>query len=59
MLKKARSFSKSQSLYRGEGGEEELGIYLSPRASIEGAKSRAFIAGGPKASLEMERSKLF
>jgi len=37
----------------------ELGIILSPKASIEGVKSRAYIGGGPKASLEMESSKLF
>ena len=48
---------------------EELGIILSPKASIEGAKSRAYIEGGSEslfrdgklgiASLERERSELF
>ena len=38
---------------------EELGIISSPKASIEGTKPRAYIGGGPKASLEMESSKLF
>jgi len=37
----------------------ELGNILSPKASIEGVKSGAYIGGGPKASLEMESSKLF
>ena len=37
----------------------ELEIFLSPKASIEGAKSRAYTGGGPKAFLEMESSKLF
>ena len=33
-----------------EGGD--LGISVSPKASIEGAKSRAYIRGGSKVSLE-------
>ena len=37
----------------------DIGISVSPKASIEGAKSRAYIGGGPEASLEMENSKLF
>jgi len=37
----------------------ELEIFPSPKGSIEGVKSRAYIGGGAKASLEMESSKLF
>jgi len=36
-------------LYRGKG---DLGISVSPKASSEGAKSRAYTRGGPKASSE-------
>ena len=39
--------------------EEKLGIILSPKASLEGAKSRAYIGGGTNTFLEMESSKLF
>ena len=43
----------------------ELRIYLSPKASMEGAKSRAHQRGrleiilNPKASLEVESSEFF
>ena len=41
-------FSKFQSIYRVEG--KELEIFPSFKASLKGAKYRAYITGGPKAS---------
>ena len=41
------------------GGKKDLGISVSPKASIEGAKSRAYISERSKSPFRGKNSKLF